>query len=143
MPPTHANRARPVILLVDDDPQDQYLASRAFQASAAAPELHVVTAGSHAMAFLRQEAPFADRPRPDLVLMDLNMPDQLGTDVLAQIRSTPQLAKMPVVMQSASEREADVRASRAAGANAYFVKPITARDIPAVMGHIQDPIPKR
>ena len=80
---------------------------------------------------------------PDVVLMDLNMPDQLGTDVLAQIRSTPQLAKMPVVMQSASEREADVRASRAAGANAYFVKPITARDIPAVMGHIQDPIPKR
>ncbi len=112
------------VLLVEDDPGDVLMTREAFQDYKVHNQLHVVNDGEQAMAFLRQEGEYAGRPRPDLVLLDLNLPRMDGRQVLHAIKSDPDLSSIPVVVLTTSEAEDDVLRSYSLHANAYVTKPV-------------------
>ena len=112
------------ILLVEDDPGDVLMTREAFADYKVRNQLHVVSDGADAMAFLRQEGDYADRPRPDLILLDLNLPRMDGRQVLEAIKSDPELSSIPVVVLTTSEAEDDVLRSYSLHANAYVTKPV-------------------
>ena len=111
------------VLLVEDDPGDTLMIREAFADNKVRNSLTSVTDGVEAMRFLRREGEYADAPRPDLVLLDLNLPRVNGRELLQQIRKTPGLQTVPVVVLSTSNRLEDVRDSYALGANTYVEKP--------------------
>jgi chemotaxis family two-component system response regulator Rcp1 len=118
-------QAEPVeILLAEDNPGDAKLTRKALEQGKVINNLHVVTDGVDAMAYLRQEDEYADRPRPDLVLLDLNMPRKDGREVLQDIKSDEDLRRIPVVVMTSSEAEEDIVQSYDLHANAYVTKPI-------------------
>ena len=130
---------RPVeILLVEDDPADVVMTREAFHDYKVRNQLHVVNDGAEAMAFLRQEGEYADRPRPDLVLLDLNLPKMDGREVLQAIKSDPDLASIPVVVLTTSENEDDVLSSYSLHANAYVTKPVDFERFIEVVRQIDD-----
>jgi CheY-like chemotaxis protein len=112
------------VLLVEDDPGDVLMTREAFADHKLSNVLHVVADGVDAMAFLRQEEPYADVPRPDLVLLDLNLPRMDGREVLAAIKADDDLCTIPVVILTTSEAEEDVLRSYKLHANAYVTKPV-------------------
>jgi CheY-like chemotaxis protein len=112
------------VLLVEDDPGDVLMTREAFEDHKVKNQLHVVNDGAEAMAFLRREGQYADVPRPDLVLLDLNLPRMDGREVLNAIKSDPDLASIPVVILTTSEAEEDVLRSYSLHANAYVTKPV-------------------
>ena len=126
------------ILLVEDDPGDVMMTREAFQDYKLHNELHVVSDGAEAMAFLRQEGEYAGRPRPDLVLLDLNLPRMDGRQVLEAIKSDPELASIPVVVLTTSENEDDVLRSYSLHANAYVTKPVDFERFIAVVRQIDE-----
>ncbi|MDQ1599297.1 MAG: hypothetical protein QOD68_771 [Actinomycetota bacterium] len=126
------------VLLVEDDPGDVMMTREAFQDYKLHNELHVVSDGSEAMAFLRQEGEYAGRPRPDLVLLDLNLPRMDGRQVLEAIKSDPELASIPVVVLTTSENEDDVLRSYSLHANAYVTKPVDFQRFIEVVRQIDD-----
>ncbi|MFC0531857.1 response regulator [Phytohabitans kaempferiae] len=126
------------VLLVDDDEADVALISQSFAEHHAPVRLHVTHDGVEAMAFLRREAEHAAAPRPDLVLLDLNMPRMNGRQVLDAVKSDHALATIPVVMLTTSEQPADIAASYAGRANAYVTKPIDLADLEAAIAKIYD-----
>ncbi len=113
-----------VILLVEDSPSDRLITKAALQEARLLNVLHTVGNGVEALAFLRREGPFADAPRPDLVLLDLNLPRMDGREVLVQIKSDPALRNIPVVVLTTSAAPDDVAAAYAAHANSYITKPV-------------------
>ena len=116
---------RPVqILLVEDSPGDVRLTQEVLKDATIANELHVATDGQQALEFLRGSDRFADRPRPDLILLDINMPRMNGREVLRELRSDPALCRIPVIMLTTSSADDDVESSYALGANCYITKPI-------------------
>jgi two-component system response regulator len=126
------------ILLVEDDPGDVVMTREAFQDYKVRNNLHVVNDGVEAMSFLRQQGEFADRPRPDLVLLDLNLPKMDGREVLEAIKSDPALASIPVVVLTTSENEDDVLRSYSLHANAYVTKPVDFERFIEVVRHIDE-----
>ncbi|HVU73273.1 MAG TPA: response regulator [Mycobacteriales bacterium] len=122
------------ILLVEDDPGDVLMTREALEAHATASTLHVVGDGEAALAFLRNEAGFAEAPRPDLVLLDLNLPRKDGHEVLAEVRGDEALRTIPVVVLTTSSAEEDVMRSYALNANAHVTKP---RDYEAFISKVQ------
>ena len=117
--------SRPIeILLVEDNPADVFLTKEAFKDAKAHTNLHVVVDGVEAMAFLRKEGRFADVPRPDLVLLDLNMPRKNGREVLAEIKGDQELRRVPVVILTTSKAETDILESYDLNANCYITKPV-------------------
>ena len=112
------------VLLVEDDPGDVLMTREAFQDYKVANQLHVVQDGADAMAFLRREGDYAGAPRPDLVLLDLNLPRMDGREVLQAIKGDAELASIPVVVLTTSEAEEDVLRSYSLHANAYVTKPV-------------------
>jgi CheY-like chemotaxis protein len=126
------------VLLVEDDPGDVMMTREAFQDYKLHNELHVVSDGAEAMAFLRQEGEYAGRPRPDLVLLDLNLPRMDGRQVLEAIKSDPELASIPVVVLTTSENEDDVLRSYSLHANAYVTKPVDFDRFIQVVRQIDD-----
>ena len=112
------------VLLVEDDPGDVLMTKEAFEDYKLKNQLHVVNDGAEAMDFLRQQGDYADAPRPDLVLLDLNLPRMDGREVLQAIKSDPGLASIPVVVLTTSEAEEDVLRSYSLHANAYVTKPV-------------------
>jgi CheY-like chemotaxis protein len=126
------------VLLVEDDPGDVMMTREAFQDYKLHNELHVVSDGAEAMAFLRQEGEYAGRPRPDLVLLDLNLPRMDGRQVLEAIKSDPGLASIPVVVLTTSENEDDVLHSYSLHANAYVTKPVDFQRFIEVVRQIDD-----
>jgi CheY-like chemotaxis protein len=112
------------VLLVEDDPGDVLMTREAFEMHKVTNQLHVVQDGADAMAFLRREGQYASAPRPDLVLLDLNLPRMDGREVLHAIKSDPALANIPVVVLTTSEAEEDVLRSYELHANAYVTKPV-------------------
>jgi len=126
------------ILLVEDDPGDVMMTREAFHDYKLHNELHVVSDGAEAMAFLRQEGEYAGRPRPDLVLLDLNLPRMDGRQVLEAIKSDPELASIPVVVLTTSENEDDVLRSYSLHANAYVTKPVDFQRFIEVVRRIDD-----
>jgi len=130
---------RPIeVLLVEDDPGDVMMTREAFQDYKLQNQLHVVSDGAEAMEFLRQEGEYAGRPRPDLVLLDLNLPRMDGRQVLEAIKSDSELASIPVVVLTTSENEDDVLRSYSLHANAYVTKPVDFARFIEVIRQIDD-----
>lgn len=116
---------RPVgILLVEDSPGDVQLTVEALRDAKVSTHLHVATNGEEALAFLHRQGAFADAPRPDLILLDLNLPRKSGQEVLEEIKSDPDLRRIPVVILSTSDAEDDVLAAYDRSANCYVTKPV-------------------
>ncbi|MEA2149092.1 MAG: hypothetical protein QOD69_922 [Solirubrobacteraceae bacterium] len=112
------------VLLVEDDPGDVMLIRDAFGDHKVGNRLTVVNDGVDAMAYLRRQGPHAAARRPDLVLLDLNLPRMNGAEVLEQIKGDPGLALIPVVILTTSEAEEDILRSYELHANAYITKPV-------------------
>ncbi|GAA3301937.1 response regulator [Dactylosporangium vinaceum] len=112
------------VLIVDDDPADVTLIEEAFAEHDAEHRLHHVADGVEALAFLRRDAPYADAQRPDLILLDLNMPRIDGRQVLAEVKRDEQLKTIPVIVFTTSAAVTDILDSYGAHANAYITKPI-------------------
>jgi chemotaxis family two-component system response regulator Rcp1 len=116
---------RPVeILLVEDNPGDVRLTLESLKDAKMANRVNVVGDGEEAIALLRREGRFADAVRPDLILLDLNLPKMDGREVLAVIKSTPGLRRIPVVILTTSKAEQDVLKSYELNANCYITKPV-------------------
>jgi CheY-like chemotaxis protein len=116
------------ILLVEDDPGNVLLTQEALRENKYPVIIHDVPDGVAAMAFLRREPPYANAGRPDLVLLDLNLPRKDGREVLAEIKADPDLRSIPVVVLTTSGAEADVLRSYDLHANAYVQKPLDMDD---------------
>jgi CheY-like chemotaxis protein len=112
------------VLLVEDDPGDVLLIEEAFEHNKVRNTLHHVADGEEALAFLRREGPYADAARPDLVLLDLNLPRKDGREVLEEVKADPDLRTIPVVVLTTSEAEEDILRSYDLHANAYVTKPV-------------------
>jgi len=112
------------VLLVEDDPGDVLLIREAFEDNKVANRLHVVADGVEALEFMRQTGAYADAPRPDLVLLDLNLPRKDGREVLAEVKDDERLRTIPVVVLTTSQAEEDVLRSYDLHANAYVTKPV-------------------
>ncbi|MDX6648093.1 MAG: hypothetical protein QOJ97_44 [Solirubrobacteraceae bacterium] len=126
------------ILLVEDSPGDVRLTQEVLRDARIANDLYVVGDGEQAMAFLRQEGEFARRPRPDLVLLDLNLPRKDGREVLADLNADPELKAIPVIVLTTSEAEEDILRSYQLAANAYITKPIDLNEFIAVLRSIEN-----
>jgi CheY-like chemotaxis protein len=132
-------RTQPIeILLAEDNPGDVKLTRKAFENGNVLNNLHVVGDGVEAMKFLRQEGEYADEPRPDLVLLDLNMPRKDGKEVLKDVKSDPELRRIPVVVLTSSAAEEDVVKSYDLHANAYLTKPVDFGGFIDVVERIED-----
>ncbi|MDZ7270026.1 MAG: response regulator [candidate division KSB1 bacterium] len=119
------NNGRPIeILLVEDNPGDVRLTQEAFRQNKIRNKLNVVNDGEQALAYLRREGPYADAARPGLILLDLNLPRVDGREVLAQIKSDPELRHIPVVILTTSQAEEDIVKSYSLHANCYISKPV-------------------
>lgn len=112
------------VLLVEDDEGDVVLIREAFADNKVRNHLEVVADGVEAMAYLRGEGEHADAPRPDLVLLDLNLPRKDGREVLQEVKSDPVLRTIPVVVLTTSEADEDILRSYDLHANAYVTKPV-------------------
>ncbi|HEX7291332.1 MAG TPA: response regulator [Conexibacter sp.] len=112
------------VLLVDDDPGDTLMIREAFEHNKVKNALECVADGVQAMQYLRREGEYANAPRPDLILLDLNLPRKDGREVLAEIKGDSQLATIPVVVLTTSHAEEDVLRSYQLHANAYVTKPV-------------------
>jgi CheY-like chemotaxis protein len=117
--------AKPIeVLLVEDDPGDTLMIREAFEDNKVRNRLTCVTDGVQALEFLRREGQHADAPRPDLILLDLNLPRKDGREVLAEIKGDDGLGTIPVVVLTTSQAEEDVLRSYELHANAYVTKPV-------------------
>lgn len=130
---------RPVeILLVEDNPGDVRLTIEALRDGKVRNNLQVASDGVLAMAYLRREAQFANVSRPDLILLDLNLPRKDGRQVLAEIKADPELRTIPVVVLTTSQSEQDVLQSYELQANCYITKPVDLEQFIHVVRSIQD-----
>ena len=125
------------ILLVEDNAGDIKLTRKAFENAALRNDIDVVTDGVEALRYLRREAEYADAPRPDLVLLDLNLPKKNGDEVLEAIKSDDSLSRIPVVVLTSSEAEEDIVRTYDLHANAYLTKPVTFGGFTDVVDQIE------
>jgi len=126
------------VLLVEDDPGDVLITREAFAENKVRNYLSVVNDGVKALQFLRREADYANSPRPDLILLDLNLPRMDGHEVLANIKSDADLQRIPVVILTTSDAEEDVLRSYDLHANAYVTKPVDFERFLGVVRQIDD-----
>jgi two-component system, chemotaxis family, response regulator Rcp1 len=130
---------RPInILLVEDSPGDIRLTQEALRGSKVVNQLHVARDGEQAMAFLRQEGEFAEKPIPDLILLDLNLPRKDGREVLAEMKQDPGLRRIPVIVLTTSSAEQDVLETYDMHVNAYVTKPVDLLKFMTVVRSIED-----
>ena len=126
------------ILLVEDSPADVRLTQEVLKKSKIRNRLHVVKNGMEALAFLRREGKYAQAVRPDLILLDLNLPRKSGREVLAEIKADEQLKVIPVVILTISSAEQDIATSYKNYANCYIIKPIDLTQFVGVVRSIED-----
>lgn len=126
------------VLLVEDDPGDVLMTREAFEEHRLRNHLNVVSDGEEALAYLRGEGRYAGAPRPDLILLDLNLPRRDGREVLREVKNDERLRRIPVVVLTTSEAEEDVLRSYDLHANAYVTKPVDFERFVAVVRHIDD-----
>ena len=126
------------MLLVEDSPGDVRLTQEALSEGRVANRLSVVGDGEEAMAFLRREGRYADAPRPDLILLDLNLPKKDGREVLAEIKEDASLRRIPVVVLTTSQAEEDVLRTYNLHANSFVTKPVDLDQFLAVIKFIED-----
>jgi CheY-like chemotaxis protein len=134
-----ASDPRPIqILLVEDSPGDVRLTIEALKEGKVRNDLSVVPDGVEALAFLRREERYVDAPRPDLILLDLNLPRKDGRAVLAEIKADESLRRIPVVILTTSRAEQDILRSYDLNANCYVVKPVDLDQFIGVVKSIED-----
>src|ERR1700691_4264525 len=126
------------VLLVEDSPGDVRLTQEAFRDANTAIHLHVASDGVEALAFLRHEGIHANAPRPDLILLDLNLPKMDGREVLAHIKEDDNLKTIPTVILTTSDAEADIVKSYQLQANCYLSKPVQLDVFESLVGSIND-----
>jgi CheY-like chemotaxis protein len=126
------------VLLVEDSPGDVRLTQEAFRVANKSIQLHVAADGVEAMAFLRCAGVHADAPRPDLILLDLNLPKMDGREVLAHIKDDESLKLIPTVILTTSDAEADIVKSYQLQANCYLTKPVQLDAFEALVTSIND-----
>lgn len=122
------------ILMVEDSPTDVLITREALRGSKLINELHVVEDGVEAMSFLRKQGSYLSAPRPDLVLLDWNLPRKSGRDVLAEIKADHHLKLIPVVVLTSSKAEVDVLKAYGLHANAYITKPVGFQSFVELVG---------
>lgn len=129
---------RPVdILLVDDNPGDVRLAKEGLKENRLINNLHVVWDGEEAMTFLRKEGRYANAVRPDLILLDLNLPKKDGREVLADIKSDENIKRIPVVILTTSKKEEDIMKTYGLHANCYITKPLDLEQFVKIVNSIR------
>jgi len=126
------------ILLVEDSPSDADLTEEALSDGKVLNHLHWVEDGVEALAFLRRQGKYSKAPRPDLILLDLNLPKKDGREVLAQIKADPSLKLIPVVILSTSAAERDILKTYELNANCYVSKPIDLEQFISVVKLIEE-----
>src|SRR6204780_692404 len=126
------------VLLVEDSPGDVRLTQEAFRDANPSIRLHVATDGVEAMTFLRREGIHADAPRPDFILLDLNLPKMDGREVLAHIKEDDDLKTIPTIILTTSDAEADILRSYQLQANCYLNKPVQLDAFEALVKSIND-----
>ena len=126
------------ILLVEDNPGDARLMREALRESQVENHLSVMTDGEMALEFLRRGGSFGDAPRPDLILLDLNLPRKDGRQVLQEIKDDLDLRRIPVVVMTTSSAEADVFQSYNLHANCYITKPVDFEEFISVMKVVEE-----
>ena len=130
---------RPVqVLLVEDSPSDAAMTIEAMHEGRIVNQVHVATDGEMAMAFLRRQGPYADAPRPDLILLDLNLPRMDGREVLREVKDDPILKTIPVIVLTTSAAEGDILKSYELHANAYVTKPVAFEAFFSAVRGIED-----
>jgi len=134
---TNMGRAAEV-LLVEDSPGDVRLTREALKEGKVRNNLSVVSDGVEAMEFLRREGKYADAPRPDIVLLDLNMPRKDGREVLAEMKSDENLKRIPVVILTTSEAEQDILRTYDLHANCYLTKPVDLEQFISIVKSVED-----
>jgi len=126
------------ILLVEDNPGDVRLAQEALKESKIRNKLHIVEDGVEALAFLHQQGEYAHAPRPDLVLLDLNLPRKSGREVLADIKADEHLKRIPVVILTVSKADEDILQCYNNYANCYVTKPLDFNQFMEITKSIED-----
>jgi chemotaxis family two-component system response regulator Rcp1 len=126
------------ILLVEDNPGDARLAIEALKEGRADNKLHIVPDGVEAMGFLRREGRYAEAPRPHVILLDLNLPRKDGRQVLAEVKTDPDLKRIPVVVLTTSQADQDIAKSYDLHANCYITKPVDLDRFITVIRSIED-----
>jgi two-component system, chemotaxis family, response regulator Rcp1 len=126
------------VLLVEDSPGDVRLTREAFKEAKVHINLRVAPDGTEAMAFLKREGKHAKAPRPDLILLDLNLPKKDGREVLEEIKQNPALKSIPIVILTTSKSEEDILRSYSLHANCYIPKPVTLDGFLGVVKSIED-----
>lgn len=130
---------RPIeILMVEDNPGDVRLTLEALKEGKVRNNMHTVSDGEEALAFLRRQGAYAQAPRPDLILLDLNLPKKTGQEVLAEIKEDPDLRRIPVVILTVSEAETDILKTYNLHANCYITKPVDLERFIEVVKSIED-----
>ncbi len=136
---SHDESGRPIeILLVEDNPGDVRLTIEALKEGKVHNSLSVARDGVEALAFLRREGPHANAARPDLILLDLNLPRKDGREVLAEIKEDPSLRRIPVVVLTTSKAEEDILRTYDLHANCYIAKPVDLDQFISVVRSIDD-----
>lgn len=126
------------ILMIEDNPGDIRLTQEAMKEAKMGNRLSVVGDGVEALEFLRRQGRFADSPRPDLILLDLNLPRKDGREVLAELKADPDLKRIPVVVLTTSRAEQDVERAYSLHANCYITKPVDFGQFMRVVQQIDD-----
>jgi len=127
------------VLLVEDNPRDVRLTQRAFQQAGLPHDLRVVRDGDEALAYLHREGAYketATAPRPDVILLDLNLPRMGGHELLREVKQDSRFKQVPIIVLTTSERPDDVRLAYDAGANAYLLKPVEFNRFTEVIGQL-------
>jgi two-component system, chemotaxis family, response regulator Rcp1 len=126
------------VLLVEDNPGDVRLTREALKEGKVWNNLSHVPDGVEALAFLRRQGRYADAPRPDVILLDLNLPKKDGREVLEEVKSDPDLRSIPVVVLTSSEAERDIARAYALHANCYITKPVDLDQFITVVQSIEN-----
>jgi two-component system, chemotaxis family, response regulator Rcp1 len=135
----HPDLGRPIeLLLVEDSPSDVAMTREALREARVANHLNVVEDGEAAMSYLRREGAYADATRPDLIILDLNLPKKDGLEVLAEVKNDASLKAIPVVILTTSSADGDILRSYELSASSYLTKPVGFEPFLAVVRGLED-----
>ena len=135
----NGNRLEPIqVLLVEDSPEDADLAIEAFNEGESRKQVHLVEDGLKAMAFLLKKGDYQNVPRPDLIILDLNLPKKNGLEVLEEIKNNPDIKLIPVVIFTTSSAYEDVYQSYSKQANCFMSKPSNLKEFVAAIKLLED-----
>ena len=137
MNPSYNNLRSINLLLVEDSATDQLMTREALEHAKVLLNLHIVEDGIQAMEFLRRSGKYAQSPRPDLILLDLNLPKKDGRELLAEIKAAPDLRMIPMVILTTSKSEEDIQLAYKLQANCYITKPVGFANFYEVMRSIE------